>query len=151
MGSTSGWGGSEQMNEGLRKALADLNLSVETDEKRLKQVLINLLSNALKFTKSAGSIKILIELVQGVSDSKIQKKKIDQIQRELRYAEDSFTDKNESSETETEDAIDDQRNKVHRHFYPEVKRDKLVISVIDSGIGIKKKDRKKLFKLFGSL
>ena len=29
--------------------------------------------------------------------------------------------------------------------------DKLVISVIDTGIGIKKKDRRKLFKLFGTL
>jgi len=29
--------------------------------------------------------------------------------------------------------------------------DKLVISVIDTGIGIVKKDRQKLFKLFGTL
>ena len=29
--------------------------------------------------------------------------------------------------------------------------DKLVISIIDTGIGIKKKDRAKLFKLFGTL
>ena len=29
--------------------------------------------------------------------------------------------------------------------------DKIVISVIDTGIGIKKKDRRKLFKLFGTL
>ena len=32
-----------------------------------------------------------------------------------------------------------------------MERDKIVISVIDTGIGIKKKDRIKLFKLFGIL
>lgn len=36
-------------------------------------------------------------------------------------------------------------------FLPEAKRNKIVISVIDSGIGIKKKDKIKLFKLFGCL
>jgi signal transduction histidine kinase len=36
-------------------------------------------------------------------------------------------------------------------FKPETKRDKLVISVIDSGIGIKPKDKLRLFKLFGCL
>jgi signal transduction histidine kinase len=30
-------------------------------------------------------------------------------------------------------------------------RDKIVIKVVDTGIGIKKKDRLKLFKLFGTL
>lgn len=30
-------------------------------------------------------------------------------------------------------------------------KDKLVITVIDTGVGIKKKDRRKLFKLFGTL
>ena len=34
---------------------------------------------------------------------------------------------------------------------PDEEFDKLVISVIDSGIGIKKKDKLKLFKLFGTL
>lgn len=36
-------------------------------------------------------------------------------------------------------------------FEPCEQRDKIAISVIDSGIGIKKKDKKKLFKLFGTL
>ena len=36
-------------------------------------------------------------------------------------------------------------------FKPEVDHDKLVISVTDTGIGIKKPDIVKLFKLFGTL
>jgi hypothetical protein len=36
-------------------------------------------------------------------------------------------------------------------FSPLAKRDKLIISVIDSGIGIKSKDKIRLFKLFGCL
>jgi signal transduction histidine kinase len=36
-------------------------------------------------------------------------------------------------------------------FTPLAKRDKLVISVIDSGVGIKAKDKIRLFKLFGCL
>ncbi len=36
-------------------------------------------------------------------------------------------------------------------FKHEKDKDKLVISVIDTGIGIKNRDRIKLFKLFGTL
>ena len=34
---------------------------------------------------------------------------------------------------------------------PDDTKDKIIIEVVDSGIGIKKKDKKKLFKLFGCL
>jgi signal transduction histidine kinase len=36
-------------------------------------------------------------------------------------------------------------------FEPDLERNKIVIEVMDSGIGIKKKDKVKLFKLFGCL
>jgi len=39
----------------------------------------------------------------------------------------------------------------HTVFQPDPEKDKLVVTVVDKGIGIKKKDRVKLFKLFGCL
>ena len=41
--------------------------------------------------------------------------------------------------------------KVQDIFEPVLDRDKIVICVSDTGIGIKEKDKKKLFKLFGTL
>ena len=45
--------------------LKDQNHFIESDEKRIKQVLMNLQSNALKFTKSGGQIKIIAQMVKG--------------------------------------------------------------------------------------
>ena len=44
---------------------SEQNHVIESDEKRIKQVLINLQSNALKFTKEGGTIKIVCELIRG--------------------------------------------------------------------------------------
>ena len=43
------------------------------------------------------------------------------------------------------------QEKVKDIFEPMLDRDKIVICVSDTGIGIKKKDKRKLFKLFGTL
>ena len=65
--------------------------------KRMQQVLLNLYSNAIKFTQKKGKIVIIIEKIS-VNGS-----------------------------------------------------DKLLISMIDSGIGIEDRNQSKLFKLFGSI
>ena len=58
---------SEFYNFPLRKDAANKgqqNLLIESDEKRIKQVLMNLQSNALKFTKEGGAIKIVCTYVK---------------------------------------------------------------------------------------
>ena len=58
---------SEFYNFPLRKDGANKgqqNLLIESDEKRIKQVLMNLQSNALKFTKEGGAIKIVCTYVK---------------------------------------------------------------------------------------
>ena len=65
------------------------------DEQRIQQILLNLQSNALKFTPAHGSVSIIVSLLENASFLQIQ--------------------------------------------------------VVDTGVGIKKEDQKKLFKLFGFL
>ena len=45
----------------------------------------------------------------------------------------------------------ERQHEIEELFQHEHNRDKVVVSVIDTGIGIKNKDRIKLFKLFGTL
>ena len=44
-----------------------MSFFIISDEKRIKQVLMNLQSNALKFTKEGGTIRIIAEYVQASS------------------------------------------------------------------------------------
>ena len=70
---------------------------VKSDKKRMQQVILNLMSNALKFTDRDGKIMLLVEKL----------------------------------------------NRENAEF--------LRISVVDSGVGIKKEDQGRLFKMFGSI
>lgn len=68
---------------------------------------------------------------------------------------DSFSSE-KSSKSGSESMVSDNSRFMMEHnvdtlFEPEEHRNKVVITVIDSGIGIKKKDKVKLFKLFGCL
>ena len=72
---------------------------VNTDCKRLQQVLLNLTSNSVKFTERNGKIKINVKMVRSMNQQ----------------------------------------------------QDLIEISVVDSGMGIKKKDKNKIFTMFGSI
>ena len=54
------------------------------------------------------------------------------------------------SDDNSEDREFDRLHKINKIYKPDPE-DKIVISVLDTGIGIKKKDQRKLFKLFGTL
>ena len=107
---------------------------------------MNLQSNALKFTKDGGIIKIVCTFVKaGMHRS-----------RNLKYVgHDTYSSaKSSSSDSDSENSENSSFNKEHKIdslFDPDGERDKIVIQVIDSGIGIKKRDKIKLFKLFGCL
>ena len=122
---------------------------IESDEKRIKQVLMNLQSNGLKFTKNKGTIRIIAQLVKGKSSLAISRGK----SKLHKIYEDSFSSgtSSESDSIKSETSKFDKEHKIEMIFEPEDRNDKLVISVIDTGIGIKKKDKVKLFKLFGCL
>lgn len=72
---------------------------MKSDSKRMQQVLLNLISNAIKFSQFYGVIVIRVKLLANAKEGK----------------------------------------------------DYLQFSVTDNGAGIKKKDKKKLFKLYGSI
>ena len=89
------------------------NYLVQSDQQRIQQVVLNLLSNGIKFTKNGGYVSI-----------------------ECKYI----------------DHIEDLHHKDHVPFFQKSQgHGMLQIKVKDSGIGIRKEEHDKLFKLFGFL
>lgn len=131
-------------------------INIETDELRMNQVFLNLLSNAIKFTKHQGEIKVECEFIPGVKsmtqvNQYIQRRRAQKNQRDS-YSSDTITSNGRRIKDSRESCEEIDLKKELQYMYrPEVNRDKLIVSVKDSGIGIKKTDQSKLFKLFGCL
>ena len=98
---------------------------------------MNLQSNALKYTREGGTVRIIAEYVQ--ASTSLGRKKIPD------YFDD-FSDSDDSARDDYNDA-----HTLQAVFTPNAQSDKIVITVIDTGIGIKPADQKKLFKLFGTV
>lgn len=97
---------------------------IYADPKRLKQILMNLVSNALKFTRQ-GKISISLEMLE---NTETVKKGLPLVSAYSKPIEHDF---------------DEQHEKI---LYR-----KLYIEVEDTGVGMQAKDLNKLFKLFGKL
>ena len=117
----------------------DQDVRLHIDEKRFQQVLLNYQSNAIKFIdKSSGRIVICLQLVRAQSESS----KSDAV---------SFITQ-KTSEIYGSNIFEQRSNAKDPYMiYEPGHRDKIVLSVMDNGIGIKNKDQSKLFKLFGCL
>ncbi|MBI5604860.1 MAG: PAS domain S-box protein [Deltaproteobacteria bacterium] len=88
----------------------EADLIIETDQMKLKQILMNLLSNALKFNREGGSVRLTAKCVRG-SEFGVRSEEL-----------------SESADFDT-----------------------IIISIEDTGIGIKEEDLPKLFKDFVQL
>ena len=108
---------------------------------------MNLQSNALRFTKQDGNIRIICQYVRGVFENEPRSKRM-RIQSGISSL---------SSSEKTVESNNSEHNRFQKDheikgiLKPLKERNKIVISVIDSGIGIRKKEKLKLFKLFGTL
>ncbi|CAI2378767.1 unnamed protein product [Moneuplotes crassus] len=140
-------------------------IKIETDKQRIKQVMMNLLSNALKFT-DRGEIKVFLERLIGDhkdSSKSREEDKVDHDGKELHFIPNRM---NESYSVEITPRPQIPRVS-HYERYPDnndkssyrgviqnphidpYRKLKLKLTVEDSGIGIPLSDQSSLFKLFG--
>ena len=106
-------------------------------------MVLNYQSNALKFmNKEKGKVLIIIQMIPGASRGPlIRQSEITTIQKKIN----EFYGFNIMETLQAEDDRDPYE------LLREEPDDKIVLSVLDNGIGIKDLDKTKLFKLFGCL
>ena len=111
---------------------------IKHDQLRIKQVLMNLFSNATKFTKEKGEVKIICQYVKGKDTTKSFKRN---------RSATNFQDK-----ASKYSSLIEEENEINKVFCNDPNgKNRIIVSVVDTGIGMDKKERKKIFKMFGYL
>ncbi|MBI4690518.1 MAG: PAS domain-containing protein [Nitrospirae bacterium] len=106
--------------------------SITADERKIKQVILNLLGNAFKFTPDGGSVRVQARLVHSSQST---------VHGQQRSSQ--FTDHSSQIEEKSSAVNREQRTVNNRDF--------IEISVEDTGIGIAPEDMENLFKPFHQL
>ena len=96
---------------------------------------MNLQSNALKYTKEGGFINISVTFIP--RDPRLMKE----------IEESYFSSDSDHDYSELDRVYEGKMDNLYRGR----DKDKLLISVLDSGVGISSKDQQSLFKMFGSI
>lgn len=84
-----------------------------SEEKRIKQILMNLQSNALKFTKESGDIRIIVEFIK-----RNAKKKATYGMIAENFAD--FSSSSEDSQPDSDNQLDDKNKKKDHHKLEEI-------------------------------
>lgn len=117
------------------------NYTVYSDIKRFQQVLLNLQSNSLKFSIAGDSIKIKVHFVPCINSESIFKT----------YSEEDLIFDHDPGLNDEDTYFLKQNEEEYKSMFQAGDKAKLVVSVLDTGMGIQIKDQRNLFKMFSSV